>query len=406
VFFTGKGSEMNERIVVLMMSVVMCASMARGAVTVDSVDNDVDPADPLAWTSSTVSIIGDTGVGVVTVDGGSDLSSRMSFLGNQSTGDGAVTITGVGSTWSIAYSLFIGKYGKGALEITNGGDISSRNTYVGQEYGSNGVVTVSGVGSTWTNTYETRIGIRGEATMDIINGGYVYNELSCRIGDQFGSTGAVTVRGAGSTWTITDGLTIGFTGVGTLDITNGGAVSNTGSGIGGAFDSTGTVTVSGSGSIWSNSFDLNVGFNGVGSLYIDDNALVLAGGMGIDRNEDRGSHITIATGGMLALKNNHASSLSSFLGRINGTDDIRYWDDDAWDWDNISAATPGDDYTLIYHATGDLSGYTVLTVTTAPEPTTMIALAAGLPLLLKRKRRTSDLPSMGRRCRCGAKGGR
>ena len=61
-------------------------------------------------------------------------------------------------------------------------------------------------------------------------------------------------------------------------------------------------------------------------------------------------------------------SLESFLSLIDGTDDIRYWDDDAWDWVDITGATPGDDYMLSYLTEGDLDNYTVLTVTT-PVPT-------------------------------------
>ncbi|MDP6047760.1 MAG: hypothetical protein QGH94_02380 [Phycisphaerae bacterium] len=65
------------------------------------------------------------------------------------------------------------------------------------------------------------------------------------------------------------------------------------------------------------------------------------------------------------------------MDRIVGTDDIRYWDDEAWAWADITAATDSEDYTLAYHTTGDLSGYTVLTVTTAPEPATMVMLGLG-----------------------------
>jgi hypothetical protein len=89
-------------------------------------------------------------------------------------------------------------------------------------------------------------------------------------------------------------------------------------------------------------------------------------------------------GGMLALDGNAASSLSSFLERIGGTDDLRYFNESIWDWDNITTATPGDDYTLSYLNEGDLAGYTVLTV---PEPATLILLATGGLAVLRRRRR-------------------
>jgi len=96
----------------------------------------------------------------------------------------------------------------------------------------------------------------------------------------------------------------------------------------------------------------------------------------------------MATGGMLALFGNADDSLAAFLGLMYGTFDIRYWDDSLAGWADITGATRGEDYTLTYHAAGDLAGYTVLTVTTVPEPATLILMAAGFPLLLQRKRKS------------------
>ena len=60
---------MTERIVVLVISVGLCVSIAQGAITATG---DVDPANPATWTSSTAAKIGDTGTGSVTVDNCSD----------------------------------------------------------------------------------------------------------------------------------------------------------------------------------------------------------------------------------------------------------------------------------------------------------------------------------------------
>ncbi|MCA9240084.1 MAG: hypothetical protein KDA37_07795, partial [Planctomycetales bacterium] len=49
------------------------------------------------------------------------------------------------------------------------------------------------------------------------------------------------------------------------------------------------------------------------------------------------------------------------------------------DWSHLTSATYGEDYTLIYRATGHLAGYTLLTVgeLPAPEPgTLMLTLSA------------------------------
>ena len=63
----------------------------------------------------------------------------------------------------------------------------------------------------------------------------------------------VTVSGTGSTWTNSSALYVGYSGSGTLNITDGGAVSSTYGYIGYNSGSTGAVTVDGTGSTWTNS---------------------------------------------------------------------------------------------------------------------------------------------------------
>ena len=70
-----------------------------------------------------------------------------------------------------------------------------------------------------------------------------------------------------------------------------------------------------------------------------------------------------------------------------GTDAIQYWDDPNSQWADITGATNGVDYTLDYLTTGDLTGYTVLTVMTpVPEPATLSLLAIGGLALLRRRK--------------------
>ncbi|MDP7286821.1 MAG: hypothetical protein QGH94_02375 [Phycisphaerae bacterium] len=240
---------MIRRTVVLAMSVVVCASMAQAGIsTAGSEPGQISPADPSAWTSSTMPSIGDTGVGVVTVDGGSDLVSSLTVVGKQSDGDGRIKVIGSGSTW--------------------------------------------------TNSHEFRIGSNGTGKMEIISGGYVYNELSCRIGDRSGSNGEVIVSDTGSIWTITDGLNIGGRSRGTLDIIKGGTVNITGGSIGSASDGDGVVTVSGAGSVCNLSGTLYVGYDGDAELHIADGGLVVPANMTIDRDLDGDSYVTMATGGI------------------------------------------------------------------------------------------------------------
>jgi T5SS/PEP-CTERM-associated repeat protein/autotransporter-associated beta strand protein len=97
-------------------------------------------------------------------------------------------------------------------------------------------VTVDGAGSKWVTSSLT-VGQFASGTLTVTNGGQVQCAGSGIIGDNAGATGSVTVDGAGSRLTVTNDLTVGNSGTGTLSVTGGGVlntaallrVSNTGS---------------------------------------------------------------------------------------------------------------------------------------------------------------------------------
>jgi T5SS/PEP-CTERM-associated repeat protein len=207
--------------------------------------------------------------------------------------------------------------------------------------------------------------MEGDGKLEIIDGGSVTSEWAWAVlGLGQNSTASAIVSGQGSSWTGMGFFLVGVGGAASVEITNGASVRSEEGNVGMDSGSTGTVTVSGAGSTWSTHFELCVGLSGEGSLAIADGGLVsVRGGLSIDSNRDGDSYLTMATGGMLALKGNAAGSLGEFLGLIDGTDDIRYWDDSVRAWADITGATAGEDYTLAYLTEGDLAGYTVLTVT-------------------------------------------
>jgi T5SS/PEP-CTERM-associated repeat protein len=294
---------------------------------------------------------------------------------------GQVAVDGAGSTWTNRGNVAVGSAGAGTLAITSGGIVSSRSGVIGHRIGSTGQVTVDGAGSTWINSKNVYVGHQGAGTLAITSGGAVSSVLgligrsSDFNGRRSGSTGQVTVDGVGSTWTNRGDLFVGFGGTGTLKIAGGGAVRSGNTGyVGYEPGSTGRVTVSGAGSTWTNSSELYVGYEGAGTLNITAGGVVsVEGTLAIDPYTNGNSFINMATGGELALAGNAVSSILEFLDLVEEGDAIRYWDVTLPGWAPITAATENVDYTLEYLTSGDLAGYTKLTVfTPIPEPTTWI----------------------------------
>ena len=391
------------------------------------------------WNNAENLYIGYEGTGEMTVIGGGSVSSNFSYIGYQSGSAGLVVIDGQGSIWessnnmyvgcggsgellitnggtvncegscsiggdagltgnvtvygessklNTSDTLYVGGYSDASLEIINGGSVSNYRCYIGYFSGSNSSVTVDGYGSIWENGEILSVGKDGSGTLCITNGGKV-SSYQGRLGDYSGSIGTANVSGIGSQWDSfsTQTFFVGLRGTGILNISDVGLVSNYSAQIANASNSAGTVTVSGLGSTWSNIGNLAVGYNGSGILSITNGGLVSIGKtLTIDYNCDNDSSINMMNGGMLAIYSNVDDSLQSFLNIIAGTDAINYYNEDTLCWENISGATYGEDYTLMYidDTTDDLYGYTVLTVG-VPEPMTIAIFSLG-GLLIRRKR--------------------
>ncbi len=327
---------------------------------------------------------GHSGSGTTSISDGIVVESTDGYIGYKSGSTGEMTVDGAGSVWSSSHWLNVGYAGNGKLMITDGGVVSSGRSHIGRVSGSTGEVTVDGTGSIW-NSDSLFVGCEGIGKLNVIAGGTVSNGGS-HIGCRCGSTGEATVAGAGSTWTNSSSLYVGFMDNGTLTITDGGTVISSGGTIG--LHSTGEVTVEGIESTWANSGELFVGKEGDGSLKITEGGVVSVGStLTIDWNNDGDSFINMATGGMLALFGNADDSIDEFLGLVEGTDAIRYWDDSLPNWALITDATAGEDYWLEYLTTGDLAGYTMLTVGVVPEPGAVVLILVGLGTLLAVRRR-------------------
>ncbi|MGX5776916.1 autotransporter-associated beta strand repeat-containing protein [Methylorubrum zatmanii] len=155
--------------------------------------------------------------------------------------DGAATLATIDAP--LASTAGLEKVGAGTLTLT-GTSILSGSLAV-----SAGTLALSGEGKLTTDGYDT-------------------------VGDAAGSTAAVTVSGAGSRWTSTNGIMVGVSGTGSVTVSGGATVTSGALHLGRLTGGNGTVTVDGAGSAWTSTGPANVGYDGTGQMTLSNGAAV------------------------------------------------------------------------------------------------------------------------------------
>ncbi len=231
-------------------------------------------------------VVGGSGVGTLTIQGGGIVNGGASFMNGVGS---SATVSGVGSHWNASFI----ETGSASLNISAGGVVNTISGGGGGFLGS-GNATVDGAGSQWNSTFiET-----GSGTLSITGGGVV-NATAGDGGGFIGNGGSVLVAGSNSQWNSTF-LEIGSSpgsGSGTLMITNGGVVNSGVTSIGTLSGSTGTATVSGTGSQWVTS-SLCVGCGANGTLMLNAGAVgSSAGGLTIGSSPGATGTMTLTDAG-------------------------------------------------------------------------------------------------------------
>ncbi|MEM6503848.1 MAG: PEP-CTERM sorting domain-containing protein [Planctomycetota bacterium] len=223
----------------------------------------------------------------ITVDGGTlqlgaggQMNSALGVIGDTAGSTGTIRVAGAGANWDNDLDVTVGNDGAGVLSIEDGGTVTvNNNTRIGQEAGSTGELTVTGAGSAWNHDSSLVVGNSGEGTLSVEDGATATSG-SAFLGLNVGSSGNATVSGAGSTWSVSSALSMGGSGEGSLRIEDGGAVSTIGGSMGLAAGSHGEATITGAGSTWTNISTLSIGgpggpFSGSsGTLLIEDGGAV------------------------------------------------------------------------------------------------------------------------------------
>jgi len=225
--------------------------------------------------------VGSFGTGELNVSGGSVLNARYLEIGYDGDAVGTVNVAGAGSKINADY-MYVGYVGTGILDVTGGAEVSvDHDFYVSYEtYYGTSVATLSGPGSRIDVGGNAHVGEYDKGTM-IVSDGAVFDVTGTTSLDAHGK---LTITGAGTQFISTGGLSLGgYYGGGTLEILDG-ATATSGAAILGYRPSnfggpqTGAVTVSGAGSSWTTS-GLTLGLNdqSTGTLTVANGGVVNSG---------------------------------------------------------------------------------------------------------------------------------
>lgn len=216
---------------------------------------------------------GATGTGAMHLSsGGNVMTGGSGFVGGS--GVGTVSVGGPGSQWTIADQFVVN--GKGTATLTDSGAIVCNTSSI------QGLVNVGG-GSTLNVGDYLQISsaalATNTATVNLTSGGKVNSRVSFVAAGGLGGVGQVNVDGAGSTWTTSDQLYVGFVGKGGFQVTGGGTVTNSQCQVGVAINSLGTIVVDGAGSSWTTAQGMDVGVGGTALVTASHGGLVTVGGL-------------------------------------------------------------------------------------------------------------------------------
>ena len=144
--------------------------------------------------------------GALTIDasGVATIGGAM-VVGAKTGATGAVTVDGAGASLTVGDDLIIGDDGVGAMSVTEGGSVATSNLGEVGAGGGAATVKVDGAGSNWTISDELILGVVGAATgpaMTISNGAIVDSETKFaasddNIDDRSRSGSTLSITGGG-----------------------------------------------------------------------------------------------------------------------------------------------------------------------------------------------------------------
>jgi len=215
------------------------------------------------------SALGVVNAGTLDVHTGGDVTFDNDLsLGVLASGQGTLTVNGVGSSAAIGGALTVGQYGTGAMNLANRATVNVAGSamLVGGNPDGAGTVSVDGAGTTLISN-QMLVGWQGTGHLDISNGGEAHSNNQLTIGWQ--GTGSVSVDGAGSKLSAIGYTSLGDMGAASMTLAHG-ADFTAGDIVVLGLNSSGNASLAiNSGSTVSVAKDVQVGWQGTGTLSVD-----------------------------------------------------------------------------------------------------------------------------------------
>ena len=171
------------------------------------------------WSSAGNLLVGDSGIGVLSVQSDGTAVSNASTIANAAAASGSsATVTGPGSSWHVAGALDVGNQGAGSLSISSGATVSAGSVTAGLGSSGDGVISVSGGASALSTTGSLVVGAAGAGELSILSGATVSIGGDLDIGEAAGSSGNVDIEDAAGTVYVNGNLNLGAGGPGVLTL--------------------------------------------------------------------------------------------------------------------------------------------------------------------------------------------
>lgn len=254
-------------------------------------------------------VVGDAGDGLLEIESSGAVTSGQGTVGVEATSESIATLTGTGAVWNMGGAMQVGLRGKGAIAVTGGADIiGTAPGFFGVFDGGDGAGTVSGLGSSISCGGQLQVGREGKGRLTIEGGASVASTAvgsasgtAGIIGLQMSGDGGVTITGFPSVWTNAGGaLVVGWGALGTLDIVGGGAATSVSGYVARNPGSIASVRAQGSGSRWTMSGSLRIGLDpsnavgGAGTVTTLDGAMIQAADVTVGPFSTLGGNATVA----------------------------------------------------------------------------------------------------------------